>query len=174
MQVAVKLVSIVYYRADFAALFNISKQLWEKSCLESITATKAEDSIRLLYKSCVYFHTLSITCGLLYITTSLLAEGQQLPFSGYIPASNLYILVFICDAFIIVLVANVVVNTDVFIGSLCYSFVLQYRILCYEIKSFARKKFSNDDEYIKEICNFIRRHEFLLQYEIMSKIGAKK
>lgn len=163
----------MYYRADFIAIFDISKQLWQKSCLESITATKAEDSIRLLYKSCVYFHTLSVICGLLYITTSFLAEGQQLPFSGYTPTSDLYMFVFICDFFIIVLMANVVVNTDVFLAGLCYSFVLQFRILCYEIESLADLRRKENHEYVKKIRHFVRRHTFLLQYTTTTtKFGA--
>lgn len=147
------------------SLFTTSEQLWEQSSKESITAVKIENKVKLLYKCCRFFHTWSITCGSLYIITCLLVEGQQLPFSGYIPNPNAYKFILLCDCIVVTLVGNVVVITDILLASLCYSFVFLFSILCYEIRALADlpKNKILDQEYEKEICRLCEQHKLLIR-----------
>lgn len=145
-------------------LFDVNKKLWRKTYPKSIVSTKAHVSIQLLHKIYTFFQIIAVFSGVSFIVTPFFTEGEQLPFTGYVPNHNFYPFVFVCFSFITVALVGIVVNVDVVLASLCYSFALHYKILCYEIESLADlpKRENMNRKCVKKLHDFSQRHEFLL------------
>lgn len=133
-------------------------QLWSLEVVaDSRKETKKIQTTLRIYRSCI---KIFVCVGLAHLTSfiiiPLIKGGNSLPYQMWLPNDSCYILAFVVQIYVILVLLFLVCGIDALFIALCGSLGIQFRLLSYKIKQL---KANLEEEFVRVTLKECLLHE---------------